>query len=126
VFAGLGLIDRESATLELGAIQGGNGGFTAIAHFDEAETARAARFAIADDLGPRHGPVSPERLDEVVRAGLEGEVADVQILAQNRSLCGHRARAKEQSDPGPDRDVARNSVRRKSWRSQQLRNGMSK
>ena len=47
LLAGLGLVDRQGAALELDAVQSGDGFLAAFAHLDEAEAARAARLAVA-------------------------------------------------------------------------------
>src|SRR5207253_1653491 len=69
------------AALEHGAVEVADGLLAALRHLDEAEAARAAGLAVADDLGAGDVAVLAERLAQVVRGGLEGEVADVQVLA---------------------------------------------
>jgi len=63
-----------------------DGLFPALAHLDEAEAARAAGFPVRDDLGPGHGAVRAECLDEVIGGGLEGKVSDIDALAHNNPL----------------------------------------
>src|SRR5262249_25110473 len=79
--AGLGLVDGQGAALELGAVHRVDGRVAAIAHLDEAEAAGAPRLAVVDDLGAANRAVLAERLNQVVRGGLEGEVPHVDGLA---------------------------------------------
>src|SRR5205085_223677 len=80
VLTGLGLVDREAAALVHGAVEGGDGLVAAVLHLHEPEAARAARLPVGDDLGLGDPAVLPEQLAEVVRGGVEGEVADVDVL----------------------------------------------
>src|SRR5262245_2675729 len=66
LLARLGLIDRQGTALELGAVHRRDGGLGAVAHLDEAETARPAGLAVLDHLGTRDRAVLAERLDQVV------------------------------------------------------------
>jgi hypothetical protein len=81
VLAGLGLVDREGSTTKGGAIQRGDGLVCAVGHFDETEAARLAGIPIRDDLGAGHAAKATEGLAEVVRRGVEGKVANVNVLA---------------------------------------------
>src|SRR5205085_9276040 len=74
LLARAGLVDRQGAALEHGAVEVLDGGLAALAHLDEAEAARAARLTVLDDLGARHAAELAERLAEVVGGGAEGEV----------------------------------------------------
>src|SRR5262249_42012054 len=79
--AGLGLIDRQGPALErlvierldgrLGLVRGG--------HLNEAEAAGAAGIAVHDDLGPSHGAVALEELQQVVGRAAPGEIAHVDV-----------------------------------------------
>src|SRR5262249_19461495 len=68
--------------------------------------ARPARLLVGDDLGAGDGAVGGERLAEVVRRGLEGEVADVQVLAHGHPLRAltPRARRHRNTRPGAAED----------------------
>jgi len=90
-FAGLGFIDGQATALEFSVIHGLDGGFDAIGHFDEAETAGAAGFAILDDLGLHYGAELGERLRQIFARGGKRQIADVQIL--------HAAHAKSPGAP---------------------------
>src|SRR5262245_24468146 len=62
LLARLGLVDRQRAALELGAVQVGDRLVGALAHLDEAEAAGAAGLAVVDDLGPGDGAELTEGL----------------------------------------------------------------
>src|SRR5439155_8686256 len=94
VLAGLGLVDGEGPAPQFGPVEGGDGLVATLAHLDEAEAARAAGLALLDELGSRHVAVLGERLAEVIRGGLEGEVADVNILAHGLPSRARRLRSK--------------------------------
>src|SRR5262249_2760907 len=81
LLARLGLVDRQPAALELGAVHRLDGGLRAVGHLDEPEPAAAARLPVADHLGLGDRPVLAEQLVEVGRRGRERQVSDVQILA---------------------------------------------
>src|SRR5262249_51952162 len=87
--------------LEVGAVQLGDGLVAALGHLDEAEAARPAGVAVGHDLGPRHGAELAERLAEVVRGGLEGEVADVDVLAHALPLRAFRPDSTRNTDARP-------------------------
>src|SRR5262245_11724100 len=91
VLAGLGLVDRQRAALELGAVEVGNRLVRPVRHFDEGKAARAAGLPVLHDLGRRDAAEVAERLQEVVRGGAEGQVADVQFLTQRDPFLGPQA-----------------------------------
>src|SRR5262249_28712055 len=84
--AGLGLVDGQGATLQLRAVQSGDGRVAALAHLDEAEAARAAGGAVGGDLGAGHVAVLGEPAAQVIRGGFVGEVPDVNVLAHGLPL----------------------------------------
>src|SRR5205823_3306535 len=49
----------------------------------EAEAAGAAGLTVGGDLGPGDGAELAERLEEVVRGGLERQVPDIDVLAHD-------------------------------------------
>lgn len=81
VFTRLGLVDLQGAPLDLGAVQSRDGLVAAFAHLDEAETARAAGFAVGSDLGAGDSTMRREPLAEVVGGGAEGKIPYVNVLA---------------------------------------------
>src|SRR5262249_11303937 len=81
LLARLGLVDGQGAAVDLRAVQRGDGLVAAAGHLDEAEAARAAGLAVGRHLGPRHLAKRLEELAEVLLRRLEGEVADVDVLA---------------------------------------------
>src|SRR5207247_8178031 len=90
LLAGLGLVDLQGAALDLGAVQGGDGGVAALAHLDEAEAARAAGVAVGRHLGAGHRAVVGEPAAEVVRGGGVGEVPHINVLAHGSPFAGLR------------------------------------
>src|SRR5262249_17987158 len=76
------LVDRQRTATERLAVQGVDGRLRlgVVVHLDEAEAARAAGFAIGDDLGPSDRPVLLEQRQQVVGRGVPRQVADVDVL----------------------------------------------
>src|SRR5207248_2609806 len=58
--AGLGLVDRQRAPLEFGAVKRLDGGVAAVGHLHEAEAPATAGLAVGDDLRLLHGAVLAE------------------------------------------------------------------
>ncbi len=63
-------------------------GFVVAFHFDEAEAARAAGFAIGDYLGSSHRAVFFEKSQQVVGRAFPRKVADINILRHLRTFPG--------------------------------------
>src|SRR5262249_24519658 len=80
LFAGLGLVDGQGPAADILAVEGGDGLLAPLAHLHEAEAPRAAGVPVADDLGAGDRAVRREQLAQVVGGGLEGQVADVDVL----------------------------------------------
>jgi hypothetical protein len=80
-FPGLGDIYRQRPAVVLLRVQRFDRfvGFIVDRHFDEAEAARAAGFAIHHDLGTGHRAVLGEERHEVVFRALPGQIANVKI-----------------------------------------------
>src|SRR5438552_1983480 len=83
VLARLRLIHGETASLDLLAVEGGDGGlgFLVAAHFHEPEPLGSAGVAVHNDLGRLHGPVRREHLFERTVRNPVGKVPHVQLLA---------------------------------------------
>ena len=88
IFARLGLVDGQGATVVLLAVQGGNRrrGFFSRGHFDESEALAAAGVAIGDDLGRGDGAVLGEHLLQIGSAYGIGQVSNVQLLVTHDAL----------------------------------------
>src|ERR1043166_2366367 len=82
VFTGLGEVDGEATAFDHRAVERLDGVLRLLVrgHLDEAEAARATRLPIGDDAGAGHGSVVGEELSEGVVGGVEGEVADVELV----------------------------------------------
>ena len=78
-FHRLGFVDGQVTTVVILAMQGVDGAlaFFGAAHGDESKTAGAARFAIHDHVGFRHGAMLSEKLVQVLLGGLEGKISHV-------------------------------------------------
>src|SRR5262249_27162858 len=90
VLPGLGLVDGQVAAPDLLAVEGRDGLVPTAGHLDEADPARPAGLGVADDLGAGDRAVLAEPLDQVVRRHLEGQVADVDVLAHGHPLRARR------------------------------------
>jgi hypothetical protein len=79
----LGLIDRESATLNVPALELGNGrsGGGAIGHLDKAKAFGAAGVAIRDHPDLVHHAIRLEELAEVVVGGAKRQIAYINMYA---------------------------------------------
>src|SRR5262249_6840913 len=84
---GPGLVDRQAAALDLGAVEGGDGrlGLLVAAHLAEAEPLGPAGVAVHDHLRRLDGAVRPEQLLQRAVGDAVGQVADVQLLAHGAS-----------------------------------------
>ena len=81
VFPRLGLVNRQGAALQVGAVHGGDRLVGPGRHLDEREPAAATGLPVGDHLGAGDRPELGEGLDQVLAGGLERNVADVQFLA---------------------------------------------
>src|SRR5438034_11189486 len=81
-----GLVDQQRAIIVIEIVQGLDGllGFLVVFHFHEPKAARAARFAIGDDLRAGHLPMSAKQLEQVVGSYRPGQIADVDILRHSK------------------------------------------
>jgi len=88
----LGLVHLDRATPEVTAIEGSNRirCSACFLHLDESEAARAAGLPIHDDAHGVDGAVSAEGVLEIRLRGREGEVSDVNLLAQLIVLCARQ------------------------------------
>ena len=79
----LGLIDRESATLNVPALELGNGrsGGGAIGHLDKAKTFGATGIAVHNHPDLVHRAIRLEELAEFMIRCTEGKIADKDIDA---------------------------------------------
>ncbi len=59
--------------------------FVVVFHFDEAETAGAARFAVGDDLSAGHFAILAKQFQEVVGGRAPSQISDVKILRHNKN-----------------------------------------
>src|SRR5262249_49414050 len=73
------LVDRYRTTLDLLAVEGGDGGLRLLlaAHFDEAEPLGLLGGAIRDHFGRTHGAVRREQLLQLTVADAIAQVTDV-------------------------------------------------
>src|SRR5205085_2489944 len=88
LLARLGLVDRQGAAVELGAVEGLDGRLGAVAHLHEAEAPAAAGLAVGDDLRPLHGAVLAEGRLQVRGGRLERQVAHVNVLRHESLSAG--------------------------------------
>jgi len=88
----LGFVHLDRATPEVTAIEGSNRirCSACFLHLDESEAARAAGLPIHDDAHGVDGAVSAEGVLEIRLRGREGEVSDVNLLAQLIVLCARQ------------------------------------
>lgn len=89
LFAGLGDIDREFASVHLPAVEGCDGvlRFFGSAHGDETKSAGAAGFAVHHQVDFSDRPVRGERVLEVVLGGIEGKVSNKHFVAHVMFYC---------------------------------------
>ena len=82
-FPGTGFVDGEAATIDLLAVEGGDGGLGLLvaAHLDEAEALGPPRVPVHDDLRRLDGAVLIEHLLQIAVGHRVGQVAHVQLLA---------------------------------------------
>ena len=75
----MGFVGADGATADFLAVQGGDGGlaFGGVRHFDEAESAAAVGIALHDDFGGADGAIGLESGAQVVVAGLERKISNV-------------------------------------------------
>src|SRR5262245_28276314 len=108
------LVDGEGAVVVLSAVQGVDGTLRLLIalHFNEAEAARAAGFAVGDDLCARHLTVLAEHFQQVVGGGRPGQVADIDVLSHSRFLnlsVPQQPFAAEQGQPHAEAEMPRGS-----------------
>lgn len=103
-----GFIDRQRPIFVLEAVEGRDRlvGLGIVFHFHKPETARAAGFAVGDDLGTGDLAVFSEKFEQVVGGRGPGEVADVDVLSHSqKNLSAHA-----HDTPTPFRAPGRNNV----------------
>lgn len=89
-FTRTGFVDGERPPLEARAIHFVYGLLGSIRHFHEPEPARPAGFPIGHDLGACHIAKLRERLAEIIRSRLVGQIAHVQILCHSSSFASQK------------------------------------
>src|SRR5579875_441416 len=78
----------QRSTVEIGAIQTGNGRFGScvIAHFDERETAGLARVPVRHDIHSFDAAVSGESCMKIILGSLETEISDKYVCHRMNSF----------------------------------------
>jgi hypothetical protein len=86
---GTGHVDVQGASIQFGAVEGGDGVFSLliVRHFDEAEAPRTASVPISQNAYTVHGSERLECIAEIVFSDAERKVANKDIL-QGKVLLG--------------------------------------
>ena len=89
LFARLGDIDREGATVQLGAVEGGDSFLRLFVrtHGYKSKTAGAIGHAIHHQVGFRNRTVRGERVLQVVFSSVGGKVSDKQLITHVMLYC---------------------------------------
>jgi hypothetical protein len=83
-----GLVDGQGSSAQIGPVERRNRfvSLAGIGHFDESETAGAARIPVGHESNFLHRAMGLEQISQLGFGGAVGEVSNVQVLHRNSSL----------------------------------------